>query len=267
MKKRIVGLIIIVIAAPLLAHEFWLSPSQFFFHQNETAIISFNVGEGFEGSNWKGNKNKVKQLFQITPSGNKIDLKDSLSLIEGDSLHLKLKEEGTHLVAYNSTNSFITLAADKFVQYAKEDGLTYIINERAKRNESIKPSNEYYQRSVKTLIQVGNKIADNCTKPTDLPLDIIPLRNPYFTTKKNETIPFKVTFKNKILKNYLIKVWLKQNNKLISNNDIYTNQNGIINVNWNKGIHMISCVYMERNTTDNKANWQSYWGSITYETK
>ena len=267
MKKRIIGLIVMVITSPLFAHEFWLSPNKFFFQLNQTAFVSFNVGEGFEGSNWKGNKNKVKQLFQITPSGKKIDLKDSLSLIEGDSLHFKLTEEGTYMVAYNSVNSFITLAPEKFAEYAKEDGLTYIIKEREKRNELNKPSNEYYQRSVKTLVQVGNKISSNCTKPTDLPLDIVPLRNPYFIAKKYETIPFKVFFKNKLLKNYLIKVWLKKGNKLISNKDIYTDQNGIINVNNNEGIHMISCVYMERNTTDQKADWQSYWGSITYETK
>ncbi len=267
MKKRIAGLIIIVIAAPLFAHEFWLSTNQFFFHQYENVIISFNVGEGFEGSNWKGNKNKVKKLYQITPSGEKIDLKDSLGLIEGDSLRIKLKEEGTNMIAFNSTNSFITLASNKFLEYAYEDGLDYIIKERASKNESNKPSNEYYQRNVKTLIQVGNLISNSCIKQTDLPLDIVPLRNPYFTAKKYETIPFKVFFKNKVLKNYKIKVWLKRNNKLISNTDIYTDQNGIINVNWKEGIHMISCVYMERNNTDKKADWQSYWGSITYETK
>jgi len=267
MKKRIIGLIVMVITSPLFAHEFWLSSNKFFFYQNETAIISFNVGEGFEGSNWKGNRNKAKQLYQITPSGKKIDLKDSLSLIEGDSMYLKLTEEGTYMVAYNSINSFITLAPEKFAEYAKEDGLTYIIKEREKRNESNKPSNEYYQRSVKTLVQVGNKISSNCTKPTDLPLDIVPLKNPYAIEKKDESISFKVNFKNKLLKNYLIKVWLKKDNKLISNKDIYTDQNGIINVTNIEGIHMISCVYMERNTTDKKADWQSYWGSITYQTK
>ncbi|MGL1409740.1 hypothetical protein ACSTIY_00305, partial [Vibrio parahaemolyticus] len=68
-----------------IAHEFWLSPQRFFYTKNEIAVIKFSVGEGFMGENWKGDKSRIIQLIHVTPSGQAIDLKDSLSLTPGDS--------------------------------------------------------------------------------------------------------------------------------------------------------------------------------------
>jgi CRISPR/Cas system CMR-associated protein Cmr3 (group 5 of RAMP superfamily) len=82
------------------------------------------VGENFKGENWSGNKDKVQQLFHYTPSDNVVDVSSKLSSAsKGDSLQLPLQEEGTHMVVFNSTNSFISLEADKFNEYLKEDGL------------------------------------------------------------------------------------------------------------------------------------------------
>ncbi|MFX4462403.1 hypothetical protein ABTA61_19380, partial [Acinetobacter baumannii] len=73
------------------------------------------------------------------------------------------------MIYFNSTNSFISLDPKKFNAYLEEDGLQYIKAERKKYNEENKNSNEYYQRSVKTILQVGNTLTDACTKPTSLP--------------------------------------------------------------------------------------------------
>jgi hypothetical protein len=68
----------------------------------------------------------VQQLFHYTPSDNVVDVSSKLSSNKGDSLQLPLQEEGTHMVVFNSTNSFISLEADKFNDYLKEDGLDEI---------------------------------------------------------------------------------------------------------------------------------------------
>ena len=83
------------------------------------------------------------------------------------------------MVVFNSTNSHIELASDKFNEYLKEDGLESAIQYRQKNGENNKVGKEYYQRSVKTVIQVGNEITDACLEPTGLPLDIILFENPY----------------------------------------------------------------------------------------
>ncbi|MEN9599288.1 MAG: hypothetical protein RL596_1607, partial [Bacteroidota bacterium] len=179
-------------------------------------------------------------------------------------LTLSLKTEGTQMIVFNSTNSFITLDAKKFDEYLTEDGLGYIRAARKKYGEENKPSNEYYQRSVKTIIQVGEKLSTVCTKPTSLPLDIIPQVNPY---QKNNTptISFTILFKKKPLKNSLLKYWVKPHNGKVMMEDVKTNNEGVVIVPKKMGIIMLSGVYMERVEKDPKAQWQSYWGSCTFE--
>lgn len=249
-----------------IAHEFWLSPQRFFYTKNEIAVIKFSVGEGFMGENWKGDKSRIIQLIHVTPSGQAIDLKDSLSLTPGDSLKLFLSKEGTNMIYFNSTNSFISLDPKKFNAYVEEDGLQYIKAERKKYNEENKNSNEYYQRSVKTILQVGNTLTDACTKPTSLPLDIIPLKNPYRETK-DKKIPFLILFKGKPLPNYIIKIWSKLNFAKVSMQELRTDSNGKILLSKINGKIMVSAVYMERIMDDAKAQWQSYWGSCTFENR
>jgi uncharacterized GH25 family protein len=257
-------LLILASIVSLTAHEFWLAPQQFFFKKTEIANIRFNVGEGFKGDNWKGNNTKAVILEHIAPDEKVIDIRHQLGNAVGDSLTLSLKTEGTQMIVFNSTNSFITLDAKKFDEYLTEDGLGYIRAARKKYGEENKPSNEYYQRSVKTIIQVGEKLSTVCTKPTSLPLDIIPQVNPY---QKNNTptISFTILFKKKPLKNSLLKYWVKPHNGKVMMEDVKTNNEGVVIVPKKMGIIMLSGVYMERVEKDPKAQWQSYWGSCTFE--
>jgi uncharacterized GH25 family protein len=262
--KRFIFSIGFLAAAIVSAHEFWLDPQQFFFEENSRANIRFSVGEGFKGENWKGNKERVIQLKHLTPTGETIDIKDSLGMQVGDSLQLLLANAGTHTILFNSANSFISLEPKKFDEYLTEDGLGYIRAQRKAFGEENKKSNEYYQRSVKTIVQVGKPITNACTKPTSLPLDIIPQENPY--AKKNSSkLGFQLLFRNTPLKNYLVKIWVKSRNSRAGMTELTTDANGRFYIPTRKGITMVSAVYMERISKDEKAQWQSYWGSCTFE--
>jgi hypothetical protein len=46
---------------------------------------------------------------------------------------------------------------------------------------------------------------------------------------------------------------------------VRTNKKGWITGEKHPGPNMVSCVYMERNKADTVAQWQSYWGSLTFE--
>jgi uncharacterized GH25 family protein len=266
MKKISLFVCIVLIVTAISAHEFWLQPKKFWFTINDTATISFKVGENFNGENWKGNRSKIQQLVHYSPSSIK-NIHNLLSANNGDSLRLPLQEEGTHMLIFNSTNSFIELEANKFNAYLKDDGLYNTIAYRKEHNETNNKSREYYQRSVKTLLNVGLKsITNQVTKPTTLPLDIIPSKNPYTTIQFPEKISFTVLFKGKPLPNQLIKVWNTQQNKTYIK-EITTDAKGTFSYKIEKagsGIWMISTVYMEHITSDQNADWQSYWGSLTF---
>lgn len=270
MKKIILFFGISAISFIALAHEFWFLPQKFFYTIRETAVIRFMVGENFAGENWKGNNEKIKQLTYYSPSDGIIDISANLSANKGDSVRLPLQEEGTHMVVCNSNNSFIGLDAEKFNQYLKEDGLDNVIQYRKEHGEENKAGKEYYQRSIKTVLQVSGKLTDACTQPTSLPLDIIPAENPYSIPvqsfkESSVKVRFRVLFHSEPLSNTLVKVWYRLPGKGVQMDSARTNKKGWITAVRHPGPYMVSCVYMERTHDDKGVDWQSYWGSLSFE--
>ena len=129
--------------------------------------------------------------------------------------------------------------------------------------KSIKTTGLIYQRSVKTIVQVGSKKTDIYKKQTTLPVDIIPLSHPYELTN-NQILKVKILYKGQPLANTKIRTW---HNLLgtVTDSSFMSNADGEISfpVETN-GEWMVSCVHMIRITDNPKAQWQSYWGSVTW---
>jgi uncharacterized GH25 family protein len=261
MKKIITSLFLLFVIS-VSAHEFWLQPDKFIYKKGEKANIRFKVGENFEGDNWGGDRAKVNFLTLQTNAG-KTDLAASISENKGDSLQLVLQEEGTAIITYNGLNSYIELAAPKFNAYLEEDGLREAIEYRKQHNETDSMSHEFYQRSVKTILQVGQKYDSLFKQPSSLPLDIIPLKHPHLT-RDGQKITFRILFNKNPLADQLVKIWYRENDKTIKE-ELLTDQDGIISFRLKKsGSWMVSTVKMIHLDKDPKANWQSYWGSCTW---
>jgi uncharacterized GH25 family protein len=266
-KKLLLTILFFTLTAILSAHEFWLQPDKFIYKRGEEINIRFNVGENFTGENWTGDTAKVQRL-NFYYADVKDDLTPAMGNEKGDSIRLSVFDEGTAMVTFNSKNSFIELDSAKFNAYLLEDGLTEAIKYRKQNKEMDSAGHELYQRSVKTILQVG-KVYDTVFKQhTDLPLDIIPQSNPY-TLKNKEEVTVKIFFNDQPLTGKLVKVWHRKKNKTIKE-EYTTNRNGEISFDVEtNGEWMVSCVKMKRLNNDPQlrpvtAGWQSYWGSCTW---
>jgi uncharacterized GH25 family protein len=255
--------IFFITVLPVLAHEFWLEPQQYIFSRGQEINIRFKVGEGFMGENWKGNQEKINFLHLYY--GDVIDSSASEHITDekGDSLQFSMYEEGTMMVVFNNVNSFIELEPKQFTDYLIEDGLTNAIDYRKEHNETDSMGRELYQRSVKTIIQVGDVKTDSYKKQTALPIDIIPQSNPYMISGAQE-MKMKILFQKKPLPNQKIRVWHKMPDG-VTDSTYTSNANGEISFTAEpKGEWMVSCVKMIRLENDSSAQWQSYWGSCTW---
>jgi uncharacterized GH25 family protein len=262
LKYKLTYLLILLLVLPALAHEFWLEPQQYIFSRTDEINIRFRVGESFTGDNWKGNREKVSEL-KLYYADIIDDLNDVISDEEGDSLQFSIHEEGTAMVTFNNTNSFIELDAEKFYAYLLEDGLQAAIDYRKQHNETDSIGREFYQRSVKTIVQVGALKTEVYKKQTALPVDIIPLSHPY-KLDNGDTLKVKVLFRGEALANTKIHTWHKLMGK-VTDTSFKSNEKGEISFPVNtSGEWMVSCVTMIRLANDPKAQWQSYWGSLTW---
>lgn len=262
--RKILLLLTFIFASVLLSgHEFWLHPQKFIFRTGEQVNIKLLVGENYEGENWNGTRARIKN-FQLYYANVMDDCADQFSETEkGDSLQASFFEEGTMMFTFNNLNSFIELEAAKFNEYLKEDGLQEAIDYRTQHNQQDSVGRENYQRSVKTLIQVGGKFTNTFKKQTSLPLDIIPQENPY-KLRDGEKLPVKIFFKGQPLANTPVKIWHRNNDQTVLR-ELQTNEKGELEFPvFIFGRWMVSTVKMEHLDNDPKADWQSYWGSVTW---
>ncbi|MBN8662989.1 MAG: DUF4198 domain-containing protein [Chitinophagales bacterium] len=261
MKKGFLLFIISVTAFASIAHEFWLQPQRFHYQPGETAVLSIRVGENFHGEPWGNNGSLVAASKHIQPSGNIADLLKAYSDKQGDSISVTLNEAGTHLITLQTKNKFIQLKPTEFAAYLKEDGLQLASDYRAKNKELDKDGKEFYQRSVKTIVQAGNSISNACLQQTGLPLDIVPTIHPYTNPKENT---YTIYFQGKPLDGALVKSWVKgQDTKMTEQ---LSNAKGQVRFQQSIQPTMISCVHMVRLPEGQEADWQSYWASLTFYT-
>jgi uncharacterized GH25 family protein len=261
MKKFISISSLLILLVLLSSHEFWMQPQKFQFNKVEVAKIDFMVGENFEGERWSLKRHRIERLEQHTLKG-VIKIATPTDTTKRPALDVTLATEGTHLLVMQSNNAYLALNAEEFNAYLKEDGIEDILELRTKTNTLTKDSREHYQRNTKLLLQCGALADDTYKINAGLPVEIIPVSNPY-SAKVGDELQFKVLFENKPLGFSLVKVWHKAEGKTFLQN-IYTDKDGFVTTRISgKGSWMLSCVKMVASKKP-EADWQSYWGSLVF---
>ncbi len=264
--KKLRTTFMLLLSAWLLftSHEFWLAPSQFHLKPGQTVRLDLLVGENFRGEYWAARTKRTESVHHYF--GKK---KENLTAqaLATDSLPIEFtcKKAGTHLLAMRSNNSFIELEGDKFNDYLKEDGIENILAMREERGELSKTAREYYQRCAKALLQVGKKTDDTYATNCGMPLEIILLENPY-ALKVGDKLSFKILFEGKPLADAVVRSWHKVDETKTNQGRYRTNAQGIATIELNaKGLWMISLVKMIEYGDKSHADYQSFWGSLTFE--
>lgn len=254
----------IVIISPLFAHEFWLMPSKFRVKISEPIALTFYVGEDFMGEIWGKKKERTLKLTHFSRRSQE-DLTNLAIKSDSNDLVLNFDKEGTHIVTMESKNSFIALEAPKFNDYLKDDGIENIYQLRKKNGELDKPSKEFYRRCAKTLIQVGSKKDKTFKKNTGMPLEIIPLQNPY-SLKMSDKLTVQVLFNGAPLSDKMIVTWNKTATTKTRQQKMRTDTKGQMTFPLDQnGQWMVSLVHMIPVENNPEANYQSYWGNLTFE--
>ncbi len=182
------------------AHDFWLQPSAFTLDPGATIDIDFLIGHAGERDHWALRWERVVSLVGHGPNGI-VDLQSALLPAAGEpsgGARIKYNRPGTHVLAFESRQSFIELEAEKFDTYVEKAGLTLVAQDRAAKRaaggERGAPGTEVYGRRAKLLLQVGDTHTDNALEPVGHTLEIVPERHPS-ALAPGETLPVRVLFR------------------------------------------------------------------------
>jgi len=262
MKKIISSFLLVFLTLLISSHECWLQPDKFIYTPGDEIKVNVLVGENFEGQNWTGN-NKSIQSMRLYLSDVTDEIGGYIGNTPGDSVAFTMNDEGTYMITCNTNSKHIELNAAEFNSYLEEDELTDAIAYRKEHNEMDSTGRENYQRSIKTIFQVGDDTTRAYKRQTNLPLDIIPLANPY-AIHDGDTLKVKVLFNKLPLSNALMKIWYRDSSGT-TKTGYHTNEKGELSFPVNRsGRWMVTSVKMIRLTGIGDTKWQSYWGSLTW---
>ena len=205
---------------------------------------------------------KYKQRILILPDGTrgKIDAAgtgENVGLLDFDS-----KNAGIYVVGIQTEPKLITLDADEFNAYLVSDGLPHIYRLRNEEKILDQAGRERYSKSPKALVQIGADNAGDPSKILGLPLEIVPLDNP-FKRKTGSTLRVRVLFQGQALSDANLG-WDHPGDGEPPSGTVRTNLSGEALIPIDKlGLMTIRLTHMVRPKAE-EYEWESFWTTLTF---
>ena len=247
---------------PLLAHDFWIEPSSFRPEVKSTVSARLMVGQNFKGEPLPRNPALILKFFLASAAG-----EDPLAGRSGDDPAgtVTISWPGLQTLAYRSGNSAVSLEAQKFEDYLREEGLERIVAERARRGDSQKPSRELFSRCAKALLFAGPLGPSGEDRELGLTLELRAEKNPYGLRAGSE-LPVRLLYEGKPLVGALVTAMphARAQDKLSQRTD----RNGRVHLHLPYGgVWLVKAVHMVAAPADSGADWQSLWASLTFASR
>lgn len=252
------------LGASAQAHEFWMAPDRFAMPVRSEVALALRVGENFSGDPVGFGRPITESLRWFSTSG-AVDLTRQVpDHLNQDRISLAFERPGTQLIALDTQPFTVTLAADTFNAYLREEGLERVVAQREAAARQAEPGRERYRRHVKTLLKVGGVSDATYGKRIGQTLEIVPLSDPA-RMKPGGMLSLQVLFEGQPLQGALVKVWNHRDaqlNVLRTRTDAQGRSTTVLP--WS-GVWMASVVHMVPATDQAGWDWDSHWGNLTFE--
>ena len=261
--RRRYGVLVVMAAlwtAPLAAHDMWIEPTTFFAEPGQIVSLRLRVGQDLLGDPLLLDSSLVNQFVVKDGGGSRPvvrrDGRDPAGLV-------RVAAPGGLVVGYQSNPSAIQMAADKFNQYLKEEGLDAVSATRTSRNETGMPAREIFSRCAKSLVFSGSAAEAQGDRPLGFALELVAERNPY-AIRPDQDLPVRLTYENRPLAGALVVAMNRLNpaEKLSARTD----KDGRVRFRLrHDGLWLIKAVHMVAAPAGAQADWASFWASLTFE--
>lgn len=259
-------IISLLIPAALFGHDLYLKPARMTAAPGETMRVEYHSGDAFPVSQNAVVLSRLKDAKRISAAGGAAftgihDESKTLTVAQ-----FKAPQAGHFWLLSRTEPNFIELEAKKFEEYVEHEGLRYVSEWRRKNNESGRAGREIYSKYVKSLLVVGS--GDGWYKrAAGLAIEFVPLDDPY-AAKPGGAIRVQLLFRGKPAAGHEVELQTlaggKTDRKILG----VTDQQGIVRVQLvDGGFHKLHAIVMERRTDRLKADWESWWATLTFGTR
>ena len=173
---------------------------------------------------------------------------------------------GTVLLTYQGKHTFIELPAETFESYLEEEGLSRVIADRVRSNESLAPGRESYARYAKCLVTVGragDPSAAGFDREVGLPIEFVPETDPR-TWRDGDAITVRLLYEGRPLADQQLKLIHLVDSDLAQ--VFRTDAEGRVELRPPQGgPWLVASVFMRRAPEGIGGDWESFWASLTFE--
>jgi len=245
-----------LVSVPALAHDMWIEPSTFIPIAGDIVSIRLRVGQKLLGDPLPRDPQLVKD-FVVEESKVR---KPVVGRDGGDPAGFVRPTSALAVVGYQSQASVVEMTADKFNQYLAEEGLDAVLAERTRQHMTGSGAKDLFTRCAKALLYTGAARGAQ-DRPLGFDLELVAEKNPYET---NGDVPIRLTYQNHPLAGALVVAInrLRPDNKLTARTDA----TGRVHFHFTPGgPWLVKAVHMVAAADRTKADWASYWASLTFQ--
>ncbi len=251
---------IVLSGSLLFAHDMWIEPATFSPAPGQMVGVRLRVGQDLVGDPLPRDASLINQFVFEDATGRK-------PVVGRDGADpagfLRVASPGLLVIGYRSTPSTIELAAEKFNQYLKEEGLDAVVALRARRNETRFRAHELFSRCAKSLVLSGSPSQAQGDHLLGFTLELLSERNPY-AIRAGEALSFRLTYENRPLAGTLVVAMNRLNPS--EKQAARTDNAGRVRFRLRPGgMWMVKAVHMVPAPAGSHAEWESFWASLTFE--
>jgi uncharacterized GH25 family protein len=257
-SKHAGGLLLWALSAPaLLAHNFWIEPTNFTPAPGQRVAVRLRVGVELQGDPVPRDPSLIKRFVAVGPSGEAPV--PGVPNTEPAGFEA-FSAPGLYTIVYESGRSPVELDAAKFETYLKEEGLETVSASRARRGKSAAGAKEVFSRCAKALIAVGGP-GSGYDRVFGQRLELVAEKNPYALAGGGE-LPVRLLYEGKPLAGALVMALQRgRPDKVTARSD----SKGRVTLRLDRpGFWLIKAVHMIPAPAEAGADWESFWSSLTF---
>jgi len=256
-------LLLLSIAMELCGHDLYLRPQRFQMKKGEAGIVEFHNGEAFPKSQVPPVLERLRAAKVQWATG---ETAVTGIRIVGTAAHGQFRAPASagFLITAHTIPNYIELAAAKFEEYLEHENLDSVRAWRKGNGEAGKAGRELYSKYVKSILHTGGADAF-VTKPTGEVIEFVPLADPA-GLKAGQRLTVQILFRGAPAAGLHVEASWAGEGEVKQHQLGRTDAAGKIDIPLDRaGLWKLHAIQMERRKDTAKADWESFWASLTFE--
>lgn len=263
MRLVLVTTLLTLFAAPLAAHEFWISPERYQVAPGTAVEAELRVGENLSGAGYPYIPARAQQHF-ILQNGQVIDPGSRMG--DRPAFSAVLAEPGLAILVHETANNLLTYREwEKFVAFTDHKDLSWAQEAHRERGLPETGFRESYRRYGKALVAVGDGAGQD--RNIGLLTEIVALANPY-TDSLDGGFPVQVLAYGAPRVNAQVELFARGADGEVTSTFYRTDQNGQVVLPVAPGTeYLADSVILEQRSPEVEGEpvWHSIWASLTFQ--